>query len=119
MSVAPFRAARGRSSEPPGRSHNGPPTDVDDVAKRLKELGCDPIAELVALARDEAAPLPLSARINSDLANYVAPKRKAEDLCAILGRQPADDDTRLDFSRLSDAELDAFSALLEKMRGAD
>ena len=38
MSVAPFRAARGRSSEPPGRSHNGPPTDVDDVAKRLKEL---------------------------------------------------------------------------------
>ena len=48
------------------------------MAKRLKELGCDPIAELVALARDEAAPLPLSARIYSDLANYVAPKRKAE-----------------------------------------
>jgi hypothetical protein len=119
MSVAPFRAACRRASKPPGRSHNGPPTDADDVAKRLKELGCDPIAELVALARDEAAPLALSARIFADLTNYVAPKRKAEDLCAILGRQPADDDTRLDFSRLSDAELEAFSAMIRKAKGVD
>ena len=119
MSVAPIRSSHGGAAKPLDPLHNGPPLDAGDVAKRLKELGCDPIAELVALARDEAAPLPLSARIYSDLANYVAPKRKAEDLCAILGRQPADDETRLDFSRLSEAELDAFSAMLEKMRGAD
>ena len=93
--------------------------DVEHVAKRLKDLGCDPIAELVALARDKAAPLALSARIFADRANYVAPKRKAEDLCAILGRQPADDETRLDFSRLSDAELEAFTALLQKVREVD
>jgi hypothetical protein len=119
MSVAPFRAARSQSGKPPGRSHNGPPIDIDDVAKRLKELGCDPIAELVALARDDAAPLALSGRIFAELANYVAPKRKAEDLCAILGRQPADDETRMDFSRLSDAELEALHAMLQKARGVD
>jgi hypothetical protein len=84
-----------------------------------RRTGEHPAAELVALARDEAAPLPLSARIYSDLANYVAPKRKAEDLCAILGRQPADDETRLDFSRLSDAELEAFTAMLQKAREVD
>jgi len=119
MSVASFRAARRRSSKSPGPSHNGPPIDAEDVAKRLTELGCDPIAELVALARDDAAPLPLSARIYTDLANYVAPKRKAEDLCAILGRQPPDDETRMDFSRLSDAELEAFTAMLQKVREVD
>ncbi len=50
---------------------------IGDVAAKLEALGCDPIAGMAALARDEKATKELRGKMLSELAQYVAPKRKA------------------------------------------
>ena len=44
---------------------------------RLDALGVDPLAGLAAIAKDEAAPLELRAKIQSDFLRYIYPTRKA------------------------------------------
>lgn len=48
-----------------------------DVQATLERMGCDPIAGMARIALDEAASPELRARMMSELAQYVAPKRKA------------------------------------------
>jgi hypothetical protein len=48
-----------------------------DVIDRLAALRCDPIAGMAKIAMDKKTPLEIRARMYSELAQYVAPKRKA------------------------------------------
>ena len=52
---------------------------------RLEALGCDPIEGMAKLALDETNPPELRGRMYSELAQYVAPKRKAVELSAEPG----------------------------------
>ncbi|MBA2490746.1 MAG: hypothetical protein H0V34_03215 [Gammaproteobacteria bacterium] len=47
------------------------------VIDRLDVMGCDPIAGMARIAMDETAELAIRAQMFKELAQYVAPKRKA------------------------------------------
>jgi hypothetical protein len=48
-----------------------------DVIEKLAALDCDPIAGMALIAMNEKNPVELRGRMYSELAQYVAPKRKA------------------------------------------
>jgi hypothetical protein len=48
-----------------------------DVIDKLAGLHCDPIAGMALIAMNEKNPVELRARMFAELAQYVAPKRKA------------------------------------------
>lgn len=51
-----------------------------DIVERLAQLGCDPIEGMAALAMDTNNTPELRGRMYSELAQYVAPKRRALDM---------------------------------------
>ncbi|MDI4633476.1 hypothetical protein J7U46_10485 [Pelomonas sp. V22] len=53
-----------------------------DVIERLAQLGCDPIEGMAVLAMDACNPPELRGRMYAELAQYVAPKRRALDVGA-------------------------------------
>jgi hypothetical protein len=57
----------------------------DTVADRLRQLDCDPIAEMAKLAQDETVPVVLRARMLTELTKYIAPRAKAEHLTGADG----------------------------------
>ena len=64
-----------------------------EVAERLAKIGCDPILGMARIARDKKAPMELRGRMFAELAQYIAPKRRAIEhstdlptLEALLGR---------------------------------
>lgn len=63
-----------------GRGPGVPNRRTAEVQQRLAELGCDPIEGMARLAMDEGNPPDLRGRMYAELAQYVAPKRKALDL---------------------------------------
>ena len=50
------------------------------VIDRLEALGCDPIEGMARIAMDEEADLSLRTQMYKELAQYVAPKRKAVEM---------------------------------------
>jgi hypothetical protein len=48
-----------------------------EVQQKLEALGCDPIEGMARLAMDETVELSIRAQMYKELAQYVAPKRKA------------------------------------------
>lgn len=60
-----------------GRQKGTPNKATQEVMGRLAELGCDPIEGMARLAMDAANPPELRGRMFAELAQYVAPKRKA------------------------------------------
>ncbi len=60
-----------------GRQKGTPNKATADISARLEALGCDPIAGMARLALDEANSPELRGKMFSELAQYVAPKRKA------------------------------------------
>ena len=56
-----------------------------DVIDKLAALHCDPIAGMALIAMNENNPVELRARMYSELAQYVAPKRKALEHSADAG----------------------------------
>ena len=60
-----------------GRTAGTPNKRTLNVIERLQELGCDPIEGMAKIALDLQNPVELRARMFSDLAQYVAPKRRA------------------------------------------
>jgi hypothetical protein len=68
-----------------GRQKGTPNKATQDVVVRLKELGCDPIAGMATLALDPNNSAELRGRMYSELAQYVAPKRKAVEIAADVG----------------------------------
>jgi hypothetical protein len=63
-----------------GRKKGVPNKATLDIQARLAALGCDPIAGMALIAMDTASPLELRGRMYSELAQYVAPKRKAVEM---------------------------------------
>lgn len=68
-----------------GRTTGTPNKRTLDVIERLNQLGCDPIEGMAKIALDPQTPVELRARMFSDLAQYVAPKRRAIDHSASDG----------------------------------
>lgn len=54
------------------------------VLEKLKELNCDPIEALANIAQDPNNTPELRFQANKELAQYVAPKRKAVELDATM-----------------------------------
>ena len=73
-----FRA--GQSGNPRGRSKGSKNKQNQAVIDRLEELGCDPIEGMARIAMDDRAELSLRAQMFKELAQYVAPKRKAVEM---------------------------------------
>jgi hypothetical protein len=68
-----------------------------EVIEKLAALDCDPIAGMALIAMDEKNPVELRGRMYSELAQYVAPKRKAME-------HSADDGIEALLLRLDNAE---------------
>lgn len=60
-----------------GRKVGTPNKRSLEIADQLKALGCDPIEGMAKLAMDESMEPRLRGRMYSELAQYIAPKRKA------------------------------------------
>jgi hypothetical protein len=63
-----------------GRQAGTPNRRTVEVQSRLQELGCDPIEGMALIAMDAANSPELRGRMFAELAQYVAPKRRAMDL---------------------------------------
>jgi hypothetical protein len=71
-----------------GRRLGTPNKRTDELAAKLLELGCDPIEGLARIALADETPLELKVRCNSELAQYVHPKRKSADLGSAKDSEP-------------------------------
>ena len=60
-----------------GRKACTPNRGTREVQEMLDSLECNPIEGMVRIAEDESVELSLRARMYTELAQYVAPKRKA------------------------------------------
>jgi hypothetical protein len=60
-----------------GRVAGTPNRRTQEVADLLESLGCDPIEGMARIAMNEAHSPELRGRMFAELAQYVAPKRKA------------------------------------------
>lgn len=63
-----------------GRQKGTPNKRTKAVTETLATLGCDPIAGMAHIAMDENADLGIRAQMYKELAQYVAPKRKAVEV---------------------------------------
>lgn len=63
-----------------GRSSGTVNKRTEDVIERLQALGRDPIEGMAKLAMDETIDLSIRAQMYKELAQYVAPKRKAVEM---------------------------------------
>lgn len=70
-----------------GRKAGTPNRRTVEVQQKLDALGCDPIEGMAQLAMDDTNPPELRARMFAELAQYVAPKRKAIE--ASFSEKPA------------------------------
>jgi hypothetical protein len=116
-----------------GRTAGTPNKRTVEVAERLTALGCDPIEGMARLAMDESNSADLRGRMFSELAQYVAPKRKAIEHSATDGGsfeftwmtpQAVRDLTMpelvnkvLERIAAGDVEPDAVAPLMERLRG--
>jgi hypothetical protein len=63
-----------------GRQKGTPNKRTLAVADKLEKLGCDPIKGMATIAMDENQPMQLRASMYRELAQYIAPKRKAVEV---------------------------------------
>ena len=60
-----------------GRREGTPNRRTLEIIEKLEALGCDPVEGMAKLAADENNSAELRGRMYAELAQYVAPKRKA------------------------------------------
>ncbi len=60
-----------------GRKKGTPNKATAAIAEKLAELKCDPLEGMARLAMDEENSAELRGRMYAELAQYIAPKRKA------------------------------------------
>ena len=60
-----------------GRTRGTPNRRTQEIIEKLEALGCDPVEGMAKLAADENNSAELRGRMYAELAQYVAPKRKA------------------------------------------
>jgi hypothetical protein len=70
--------AKGRKTG--GRKKGTPNKRSQTVTEKLEALGCDPIAGMARIAMNTKNPIELRAQMFKELAQYIAPKRKAIEL---------------------------------------
>ena len=63
-----------------GRKKGTPNKRTQQAAELLWELGCNPIRSMAEIAANKQHPIELRAKMYTELAHYVYPKRKAVDL---------------------------------------
>ena len=68
-----------------GRQRGAPNKRTLDVIERLAALRCDPITGMARIALNMKNPVELRAKMFAELAQYVAPKRKAVEHAAEPG----------------------------------
>ena len=69
-----------------GRRSGTPNRRTQDIEAKLAEVGCDPILGMARIAIDKDQPIELRATMFKELAQYVAPKRKAVEVSGPDGR---------------------------------
>ena len=80
----------------PGRPKGSKTKQQLGIEEKLAELGCDPITAMALLALEDTTPLEIRVKLYCELAQYVAPKRKAVEHTGgveglnfvIMGAQP-------------------------------
>jgi hypothetical protein len=99
-----------------GRKKGTPNKRTAEVTERLAELGCDPIEGMARLAMDEANAPELRGRMYSELAGFVAPKRRAVEHTGADGGpiETREHAVQLDYSRLTVEELRVLRELVVK-----
>jgi hypothetical protein len=90
-----------------GRRAGTPNKRTAEVTERLEALGCDPIEGMAVLAMDPANSPDLRGRMFAELAQYVAPKRRATEISAADQQRVV---FNLNVGRQADAALDAVDA---------
>ncbi|MBM3380286.1 MAG: hypothetical protein FJY39_11230 [Betaproteobacteria bacterium] len=60
-----------------GRLKGTPNRRTQDLQTQLERLGCDPFEGMARIAMDPESPVEVRARMFAELAQYIAPKRKA------------------------------------------
>lgn len=70
--------AQGRKTG--GRTSGTPNGRTQAVIERLEALGCDPIEGMARIAMDDTIEISIPAQMYKELAQYVAPKRKAVEM---------------------------------------
>ena len=78
-----------------GRKAGTPNKRTKTIEEKLETLGCDPIVAMARLAMDESEPSGLRFAALKELAQYVAPKRKAIEVSSaenqmVIMLHPAD-----------------------------
>ncbi len=63
-----------------GRTKGTPNRRSQTVAEKLEALGCDPIEGMAKIAMDRKNRIELRAQMYKELAQYVAPRRKAVEI---------------------------------------
>jgi hypothetical protein len=63
-----------------GRQKGTPNKRTLAVTDKLEALGCDPIQRMAQIAMDEEVEVTIRARLLTELAQYIAPKRKAVEV---------------------------------------
>lgn len=74
----------GGKREGAGRPRGAPNKRTLEVVERLKALRCDPITGMARIAMSKKTPLELRGRMYAELAQYIAPKRRAIEHSADL-----------------------------------
>ncbi len=68
-----------------GRKAGTPNKRTKTIEEKLEALGCDPIEAMARLAMDQGEPATLRFVALKELAQYVAPKRKAVEVTSDQG----------------------------------
>ena len=71
-----------------GRVAGTPNKRSQEVKQRLDELGCDPIEGMAKLAMDDDTSNELRGQMYKELAQYIAPKRRAIEQEITMSREP-------------------------------
>ena len=77
--------ARGGKREGAGRPVGAASKATEEVQAKLDELGCDPISGMAQIALDKSNSIELRAQMFKELAQYIAPKRRATEISGEIG----------------------------------